>query len=223
MKNNSEINKKIKRHPLTVIITHWLVAMSVFLLFFSGFGQMPLYRRYFLTSVPGFAWTDQYLVTINIHYIAAVVLIVAIFFHMVYHSMRKEFSIVPRKGDVRESILIIKAMLGKGTEPPSGKFLAEQRLAYLFIGINLLLLIITGMIKTAQNLAATELPYSLTVFATTVHNIATVLLLFGVIAHLGAFVVKSNRPLFESMFTGKVDKEYAQERHSKWFQRSTNN
>jgi formate dehydrogenase gamma subunit len=221
MFNNSGI-KKISRHPLAVIITHWLVAISVFMLFFSGFGQMPLYRRYFLTSVPGFAWTDQYLTTINIHYIAAFVLIVAIFFHIVYHSMRREFSLVPRKGDVRESILIIKAMLGKGIEPPCGKFLAEQRLAYLYIGANLLLLVITGLIKTAKNLAAVEMPYALTVTATTIHNIAAVLLLLGIIAHLAAFIVKSNRPLLECMFTGMVCENYAKERHSKWYEQGTN-
>lgn len=219
MNENNNQRRKIQRHPISVIFTHWMIALSVFLLFFTGFGQMPLYRRYMLTDVPGFGWTDQYFITINLHYIGAFVLIVAISFHLVYHSMRKEFAIFPRKGDVKESILIIKAMLGKGQEPPSGKFLAEQRIAYMFIGILLLLLVITGMIKTAQNLAGIELAYGLTLVATTIHNLATVLLLFGVLAHLAAFVVKANQPLFESMFTGKVDEEYANERHSKWVQR----
>ena len=34
------------RHSLTVRVTHWVVALSGILLLFSGFGQLPLYKRY---------------------------------------------------------------------------------------------------------------------------------------------------------------------------------
>lgn len=44
-----------------------------------------------------------------------------------------------------------------GDEPPSEKYLPEQRLAYLFIGLVLLLLIITGLVKTFKNLAGVHI------------------------------------------------------------------
>ncbi|MDW7674298.1 MAG: cytochrome b/b6 domain-containing protein [Bacillota bacterium] len=210
------MTKKVKRHSLPVIITHWLIAISSFLLLFTGFGQMPLYRRYMLTEVPGFAWADQYFITISMHYIGAILLIVAIFFHIVYHVMRNEYAAFPKKGDLKESIAIIKAMVGRGIEPPSDKFLAEQRVAYLYMGIVILGLVITGIIKTIQNLSAISMPYQLALVATTIHNIFTILLVFGLIAHLAAFAFKANRPLLESMFTGKVKEKYAKERHVKW-------
>ena len=45
------------------------------------------------------------------------------------------------------------------------------------------------------------------------------LVLIGIVAHLGAFIVPANRRLLISMFTGKVDLEYARHRHSIWFNR----
>lgn len=45
-------------------------------------------------------------------------------------SGNPETAAVPRRGDLKESLLIILAMFGFGEEPKSHKFLAEQRLAY---------------------------------------------------------------------------------------------
>jgi len=46
------VKKKIKRHGLSVIFVHWAVAISTFVLIFSGFGQMPLYKRYMVDHLP---------------------------------------------------------------------------------------------------------------------------------------------------------------------------
>ncbi len=209
---------KVKRHSLSVIIVHWTVAVSTFLLFFSGFGQMPMYRRYGFVKVPGFSWADNFVINSQIHYVAAVFLIAAVAYHIVYHLRLKQFDILPKKGDFKESYLIIKAMLGFGKEPPSDKYLAEQRLAYLFIGLNLLVLIITGAIKVYKNFNV-SVNYDLMTWVTAIHNIATFLLLFGIIGHLAAFIFKANRPLLKGMFTSKINLEYAKERHSIWYKR----
>ena len=76
-------------------------------------------------------------------------------FHLFFHIARAEFDIFPKKGDGVKSLKIIKAMLFGGIEPKSEK--PEQRLAYFFIGLVLLLLIITGLIKTAKNLVGWNL------------------------------------------------------------------
>jgi len=178
---------------------------------------MPLYRRYMVTEIPGFGWMGSFEIHLIIHYVAAAVLIFAAFFHVVYHVMRKEYGLVPRRGDVKESILIIKAMFGRGEEPPQDKYLAEQRLAYAFIAFSFLLIIVTGMVKVAQNFAAVSLSATTMVWMTQLHNLGMVLIMFGIIAHLAAFIIKANRPLVESMFTGKVDEAYAKERHPEWY------
>jgi len=54
-----------------------------------------------------------------------------------------------------------------------------------------------------------------------IHNLFTVILLLSIIVHLLAFLLKDNRPLAASMFTGKIDRDYVIHRHSKWWQKMT--
>ena len=41
----------------------------------TGFGQMPIFKRYYIADVPGLAWTAQYYTTHFIHYLGAAVLL----------------------------------------------------------------------------------------------------------------------------------------------------
>jgi formate dehydrogenase gamma subunit len=213
-----ESEGKVLRHDRTVRITHWLIALSCFVLVFSGFGQMPIYKRYMITEFPGLTWTADYFITLKMHYIAALVLTLAGVWHVVYHYIRKDFGLLPRKGDMGESIAIIKAMFTGGKEPPSDKYLAEQRLAYAFIAGVVALLILTGIVKTVKSMGI-SLPEGLVFWSTQMHNLGAVLIVLGIFAHLAAFVVPANRNLFGSMFHGKVNLDYAKHRHSIWFEK----
>jgi len=48
----------------------------VIALLFTGFAQMPIFARYYLASVPGFAWTADYYLNHVLHYSLAIVLLV---------------------------------------------------------------------------------------------------------------------------------------------------
>lgn len=210
---------KIKRHNLAIRFTHWVTALSIFVLFFSGFGQMPIYKRYFVDQLPGMAWTSDFLVTVNLHYYAAMILVFISVYYLTYLLMSKETDILPRKGDFKESILIFASLVGLVEEPENDKYLAEQRLAFAVTAIAILGLIITGLIKVYKNLSWGDLPLVLTFWSTQIHNILTVILLLSIIAHLLAFLIKDNRPLVPSMFSGKISSEYVARRHSKWMKK----
>ena len=211
-----KITEKVLRHSNTVRIIHWSVAISGMLLLFSGIGQMPMYKRYNVVLLPGLYWVSDYNITLVIHLIAGAVFGAAILYHIVYHLMQKEFSAMPRSGDVSESIIIIKAMLTGKEEPPHGKFLAEQRLAYAAMGLTSLVLLVTGLIKVYKNTGIVILQPDFMTVVTLIHTIATPIFLFLFIAHLGAFVIKENWPLFPTMFNGYVNKKYADHRHPLW-------
>ena len=49
----------------------WLYGILIFALAFSGFGQMPIFKRYYLADIPGLAWTADFHITLIIHYVAA--------------------------------------------------------------------------------------------------------------------------------------------------------
>lgn len=216
MENASNKPAKVLRHSLAVRLTHWLVALSGVALLFSGFGNLPMYKRYNVVKLPGLSWADDFGIHLYIHYVASVVFVGAVMFHVVYHLRRRELAALPRKGDVRESVHIIKAILAGKKEPPHGKFLAEQRLAYLAIALTTVVLILTGLVKVYKNLGNITLDPTLLQVVTLSHTVAGMVFLLLLVAHLGAFVLKANRALLPSMITGYVKRSYAEERHPLW-------
>lgn len=215
-----EKKQHVKRHGFSVIFVHWVVAISTFVLIFSGFGQMPLYKRYMLDRLPGLSWVSDFSITLSIHYWAAAALMLAVAYHLVFHGVRRDFDMLPRRGDIRQSAQIIMAVFGFGKEPENDKYLAEQRLAYVFIGFSLLILIFSGIIKVVETLPRTNFPEGFALWITLLHNFATILIIVGIIVHLAAFIFKENWPLLPGIFTGKIDRKYVERRHSIWYARA---
>ncbi len=54
----------------------YLVLMIV--MAFTGFGQMPLFDRYYVSAIPGLGWSADFYVTHAIHYIGAALLLALI-------------------------------------------------------------------------------------------------------------------------------------------------
>jgi formate dehydrogenase gamma subunit len=216
MKNKEN---KVYRQSLSNRLVHWITAVSIIILIISGLGQMPIYKRYNVIKLPGAEWLGDYSITLILHYMAAIILIFIVFYHMFVHLIQKQFDIFPKQGDGRESIKIIKAMLTRGEEPPSEKYLAEQRLAYAAIGMTVLSFIITGLIKMAKNLDFISIAHPIVYWSTMIHNIATFVMIFLIVGHMAAFLIKANRKLLPGMFSGYVDKEYVKHRHSLWYKR----
>jgi cytochrome b subunit of formate dehydrogenase len=208
--------KKVLRHSWDVRLTHWLIAGSGLLLIFSGMGELPMYKRYNVVKVPGLHWSGDFELNLILHYLLATVFTAAVFYHLVYHWRRREFALLPQKGDVEESVHIVKAMLTGGQEPPHGKYLAEQRLAYAAIAVTVSGLVGTGLIKAYKNLGAIVIEPTLLQIITLLHTGLTMAFMALIVAHVAAFVLKANRPLFPAMFTGRVDRAYAEERHPRW-------
>ncbi|WP_280768289.1 formate dehydrogenase subunit gamma [Salipaludibacillus daqingensis] len=214
-KNNSA--EKIVRQSKSNRFVHWVSAISIIMLIITGLGQLPLYGRYLLWQPFGTNWLTSYEMTLWVHYIFASILIFIIIYHAFFHVIRKEYAIIPKKGDMKASLILMKAMILKKQEPPSEKYLPEQRLAYLLFAVAILLLIGTGIVKVYQNLMGVNISNTMMVIVTMGHNIGTVLIIFAFIGHMAAFLFKENRNMLPGMFTGKVDKSYVKHRHSLWY------
>lgn len=218
------MKNKIKRHSKIELLEHWSIAISGIVLLFTGLGCLPLYKRYYITDLPGFGWTaDFYNVTV-VHYIASIVFLSAVIFHIVYHGLRGDFSLLPKKGDISKSIKVLAAMIGLGKEPPSEKYLPEQRIAYVVIGFIIILLIVTGVIKVLKNLEWIVLSPSFESINTLIHTLSGFIFMLALIVHVGTVVLfKSNWSLLKSMFTGYVDEDYAKHKHSLWYEKIKKN
>lgn len=215
----SKKNKKgkIYRQPLPNRFVHWGIAISIFMLIITGLGQMPLYGRYLVVKPFGTNWLTSYEITLWVHYIFAATLIFFIFYHLVYHVSTRQYHLLPKRGDVIGSYYLIKAMILRQKEPPCHKYLPEQRLTYLYFVFSIGLVVVTGVIKIFKNIMGVQPTNGILLWGAQLHNLATVLIIFGIVLHLGAFVVKANRKLLPGMFTGYVDEEYVKERHCLWY------
>lgn len=212
----------VERHALIELFEHWAIALSGLVLFVSGMFELPMANRYYLTSIPGLAWSGDFITSLQIHYIASIVFISAAVFHIVYHGFLGDRGLVPVKGDVKTSVLVIKSFFGKGEEPPFGKYLPEQRLAYAGMAVIIAVLIISGIFKTVKNVYMPDMNNTLVLWATWAHNISFVLFILSVAAHLGALVIKPNRPMVRGIFTGRVLRDYARRRHPLWMIETAN-
>ncbi len=210
------MSEKIHRHGLAVRACHWLIAASALLLAFSGIGFMPLYGRFFLNDLPGMGWVSDFDLQMRLHYLSALVFLAAGAFHLAFHGRRGEFTLLPRRGDLRESAKILVALLAGQTEPPHGKFLAEQRLAYAAIALAGLLLAASGLYLSLWQASPIPHPPAVTQAMVLLHLGGTFVFLGLVVLHLAAFLLKANRPLLPAMFGGRVPLDYARKRHPLW-------
>ena len=205
---------KVFRQSLRNRLVHWGIALSCFGLIVTGILQMPVAKRYGITAI--FPSTADFFVTLPWHYAFAVIFTFLCVFHIAVHAMEGSFDIVPKKGDFTKSIQIIKALLTGQEEPPSEKYLPEQRLAWAAFVAVFALVIVTGLLKTLKNLPGIEFADPAVFWFAQLHNLGMVLTIILFFGHMAAFIFKANRFLIPAMFSGYVDAQYAKHRHSLW-------
>lgn len=84
----------------------YLYAGTVALMALSGFGQMPIYKRYYLSDIPGLGWLADFYATRNVHYLgAAVLLALAAYALFDFALSRGRVSKLSRSGLLRGGLL----------------------------------------------------------------------------------------------------------------------
>ena len=71
----NQINAKTR---VTSLPVRWIYLTTTFFLVLSGFGQMPIFKRYYIADIPGLGWLAEFFVTHYIHYLGAIVLLALI-------------------------------------------------------------------------------------------------------------------------------------------------
>jgi len=73
----------------------WFYILLFTVLAFTGFGQMPIFKRYYVSDVPGLGWSADFFVTHYIHYLGATVLLCLLAYFIVdyFLSGRRKFSL----------------------------------------------------------------------------------------------------------------------------------
>ena len=69
------MNQNLARNRVISRPLRWLYLTTTFFLVLTGFGQMPIFKRYYIADIPGLGWLAEFFVTHYIHYLGAIVLL----------------------------------------------------------------------------------------------------------------------------------------------------
>ena len=84
----------------------YVYLITVFFLTLSGFGQMPIFKRYYIADIPGFGWLAQFYVTHSIHYLGAILILALVSYMIIdYLILQKKSLRLTASGYVRGTIL----------------------------------------------------------------------------------------------------------------------
>ena len=79
---------------------------TIFFLTLTGFGQMPIFKRYYIADIPGLGWLAQFYLTHYFHYIGAIlILALAAYIIIDYLILQKKHIRLTASGYIRGAIL----------------------------------------------------------------------------------------------------------------------
>lgn len=87
--------------------------VTVFFLTLTGFGQMPIFKRYYIADLPGLGWLAEFFVTHYIHYLGATLfLVLASYLVVDYVVLRRQSRKLTKTGWIR--CILLAATLVSG-------------------------------------------------------------------------------------------------------------
>jgi hypothetical protein len=87
--------------------------ITVFFLTLTGFGQMPIFKRYYIADIPGLGWLAEFFVTHYIHYVGAILFLALIAYLVVDYVLIKPSSRrLTTTGWIRCSLLAVILVSG---------------------------------------------------------------------------------------------------------------
>jgi hypothetical protein len=128
----------------------WFYLLTVFFLALSGFGQMPIFKRYYIADIPGLGWLAEFFITHYIHYLAALLFLAFSAYMIVDYLLSKRRSRqMTATGYVRSALLcgilasgvflVIRNLTGSNFSPAFIIFLDLCHLglvmAFLFVSL----------------------------------------------------------------------------------------
>jgi hypothetical protein len=85
----------------------WFYLFTIFFLTLSGFGQMPIFKRYYIADIPGLGWLAEFFVTHYIHYLGAILLLAFAAYIMIdYLVLKRKSRQMTATGYIRSALLV---------------------------------------------------------------------------------------------------------------------
>ena len=92
----------------------WFYLITIFCLTLTGFGQMPIFKRYYIADIPGLGWLAEFFITHYIHYLGAILFLgFAAYMIIDYLLLKRKSRRMTATGYLRSALLagILAAIL----------------------------------------------------------------------------------------------------------------
>ena len=91
----------------------WLYVTAITVALFTGFGNMPLWGRYYIADIPGLKWSGQFYVNLQVHLFIGAVLVGLIFYSLIHYLAVRQGGVrLTRSGITRAVFLILTILSG---------------------------------------------------------------------------------------------------------------
>jgi cytochrome b subunit of formate dehydrogenase len=200
------IPAEVKRHSLAARLFHWVMAAAMLTLLFTAFLPKVGFQ---------FAW-------VTYHWIAGLVLIASILFHIIHASFFMDFwSIWPDRIDIADAGNRARLMMGKAAPLPRrfAKYPFENKMYHLTIVLAGLSATITGgfMLFRVRTPFLTRNPYLFGDMTWglmyVLHGLAGVGLIALIMAHIYFALRPEKLAITRSMIVGTITREHFLEEH----------
>lgn len=200
---------------------HAILILSFTVLLLTGLPQ-----KYFETWGHQILTTPERLLLVRqIHHYAAIVLILEVIYHLargifLMLAGRLSSAIFPTRQDLREAGQMVRYLLFlEKRQPAFGKYNFEQKFTYWFLGVGILIMVVTGLILWFPTAWTRLFPGSTIPAAQLAHSEeAIVATIFVIIWHF--YHVHFER-LNISIFTGRLNERDMRRYHAREFERLT--
>lgn len=204
----ARIPDEVPRHSLAARMFHWVMAASMFVLLFSAF--LPKVGIQFV-------WLPW-------HWIAGLVLVGSILFHLIHATFFMDFwAIWPNKDDIKDGMTRFKRSRGENIAPPRrfGKYPMENKMYHLAIVFAGLAVAITGFFmlfkirtplfeRNPYILGFTDMSWGMMYV---LHGLAGIGLIFLIMTHVYFALRPEKIVITKSMVFGTLDKEHYLQHH----------
>lgn len=116
---------------------------------FTGFGNMPIYKRYYISAIPGMGWSGNFYMNLNVHYISGALLLgLTGYFILVYLKTRRSAGGLTVTGFLRVFLIGLSLVTGlllamRNLSSINFNFESQMALAFAHIGSAMFLLLLS--------------------------------------------------------------------------------
>ena len=139
----------------SVLKSFYPVVLAIAL--FTGFGNMPIYKRYYISAIPGLGWSGNFYVNLNVHYISGALLLgLAVYFSFIYLKTRTSRGRLTTTGKLRAvffgcSLLTGLLLAVRNLGEINFGFGTQMAIALIHLGIAMIVLVLSiacGVVKS---------------------------------------------------------------------------